>query len=72
MNYLTNIPEMLRRFLLEYPQYYAEGDLRYVADCADECDYDSDDDDSSSDYETESDVESEDYISDLESEEEFE
>ena len=64
MNYLTNIPEMLRRFLLEYPQYY-------VADCADECDYDSDDD-SSSDYETESDVESEDYISDLESEEEYE
>ena len=61
MNYLTNIPEMLRRFLLEYPQYYV----------ADECDYDSDDD-SSSDYETESDVESEDYISDLESEEEYE
>ena len=55
MNYLTNIPEMLRRFLLEYPQY-AKGDLRYVAD---ECDYDSDSD-SSSDYETESDVESED------------
>ena len=68
MNYLTNIPEMLRRFLLEYPQY-AKGDLRYVADCADECEYDSD---SSSDYETESDVESEDYISDLESEEEYE
>ena len=67
MNYLTNIPEMLRRFLLEYPQY-AKGDLRYVAD---ECDYDSDSD-SSSDYETESDVESEDYISDLESEEEYE
>ena len=65
MNYLNNIPEMLRRFLLEYPQYYAKGDLRYVA----ECEYDSD---SSSDYETESDVESEDYISDLESEEEYE
>ena len=54
MNYLTNIPEMLRRFLLEYPEYYV----------ADDCDYDSD---SSSDYETESDVESED-ISDLEDE----
>ena len=59
MDYLNNIPEMVRRFLLEYPEYYI----------ADECHYDSD---SSSDYETESDVESEDYISDTESEEEYE
>ena len=54
MNYLTNIPEMIRRFLLEYPEYY-------VADLAEQCEYD---DDSSSDYETESDVDSEDYDSD--------
>ena len=60
MDYLNNIPEMVRRFLLEYPEYY-------IADLAEQCDSDS-----SSDYETESDVESEDYISDLESEEEYE
>ena len=50
MNYLTNIPEMIRRFLLEYPEYYVAYDSEY-------------DDDSSSDYETESDVDSEDYDS---------
>lgn len=60
MDYLTNIPEMVRRFLLEYPEYYVSTLQN---------DYDSD---SSSDYETESDVESEDYISDVESEEEYE
>ena len=62
MDYLNNIPEMVRRFLLEYPEYY-------IADLAEQCECDSD---SSSDYETESDVESEDYISDVESEEEYE